>query len=102
MFFCETKFESVNNIAFFKECIKSIIHILSRILAVFDKTEIGDSLNILILSLLWTGIILIVFKMFGNILGESHRLKREANWLDISLFKRLTILVGILFSLMAL
>ena len=76
--------------------------ILSRILAVFDKTEIGDSLNILILSLLWTVIILIVFKMFGNILGESHRLKREANWLDISLFKRLTILVGILFSLMAL
>ena len=36
--------------------------------------------------------------MFGNIPDESDRLKREAIWLDISLFKSLRILVGILFG----
>ena len=35
--------------------------------------------------------------MFGSIPDESDRLKREATWLDTSLFKNLSVLVGILF-----
>ena len=40
--------------------------------------------------------------MFGSIPDESDRLKREATWLDTSLFKNLNILVRILFRLTAL
>ena len=37
--------------------------------------------------------------MFDNISDESDRFKRESSWLGISLFKRLGILVKILFGL---
>ena len=37
--------------------------------------------------------------MFDNISDESERFKRETSWLGISLFKRLRILVKILFGL---
>ena len=36
--------------------------------------------------------------MFGNIRDESDKLKREGIWLDMSLFKSLRILLGILFG----
>ena len=42
--------------------------------------------------------ILLISKMFGNIGDESDRLKREANRLDISLFKGVRSFVGILFG----
>ena len=37
--------------------------------------------------------------MFDNISDDSDRFKRESSWLGISLFKRLRILVKILFGL---
>ena len=59
-------------------------------------SKLDDNLNILSSS--WITAILLVFKMPENVPDESDRLKKEASWLDVCLFKNLRILVGILFS----
>lgn len=68
----------------------------SRIYQDLIVRKLDDNLNIL--SFLWITVILLVFKMPGNVPDESDRLKKEASWLDLSLFKNLRTLVGILFS----
>ena len=47
---------------------------------------------------LWIDVILLVFKMFRDIPDGNDRLKKEASWLDIFIFKDLITLLGILFG----
>ena len=57
---------------------------MGKLVASFNNCVVSFFLSI--------GVMLLVFKMFGNI-PDADRLMREASLLDIYLFKRLRVLV---------
>ena len=87
MLLSETKLKRVNKFISFKDCIKPIIHdSFEDFINFLWKQNWSILWTISFFSFLWIGILVLVFKMFGNMPDESDRFKRGASWLDISLF----------------
>ena len=71
--------------------------ILARVLSIFDKK--GNSKQIILFRVFFMDWYYCTsFQNVCNIPDENDRLKREASWLAISLFKSMIILEGILFG----